>query len=122
MLPHIYKALTSLRNDVISVESSQLLALCCLAVKLTDSARWFLNQVLLREPGHVGALFQMGQLYYNSGKPGLAREYARKVLQQEPNHPEATALIKAVDAQCAATSTTIQTKSAVLTPEENDHG
>jgi 2-polyprenyl-3-methyl-5-hydroxy-6-metoxy-1,4-benzoquinol methylase len=98
LLPYINKAQTSLRNDAISVESSLAFAQICLAVNLIDSARWFFSQVLLREPKHTAALFQMGELYYKSGKPGLAREYIRKVLQKDNHHHGAKTLLAAMDA------------------------
>ena len=97
MLPHINKALESLRHEELSVESSLELARMCLAVDLSESARWYLNQILQQEPVNVAALFHMGQLYYKSGKLGLAREYIKKVLQQDSNHPEAQTLIASIE-------------------------
>jgi 2-polyprenyl-3-methyl-5-hydroxy-6-metoxy-1,4-benzoquinol methylase len=98
MMPFVNNALTSLRNDLISVDSTLALAQICLAVNITDSARWFLSRALLQEPDHTGALFQMGELYYKSGKPGLAREYIRKVLQKDIHHHGANSLLAAMDA------------------------
>jgi 2-polyprenyl-3-methyl-5-hydroxy-6-metoxy-1,4-benzoquinol methylase len=98
MMPFVNRALSSLRNDLISVESTLSLAQICLAVNITDSARWFLSRVLQQEPDHTGALFQMGELYFRSGKPGLAREYIRKVLQKDNQHHGANALLAAMDA------------------------
>jgi tetratricopeptide (TPR) repeat protein len=98
MMPYVNNALASLRNDAISVESSLALAQICLAVNVTDCARWFLSQVLKQEPDHAEALFQMGELYYKSGKPGLAREYIRKVLQRDNHHHGANSLLAVMDA------------------------
>jgi tetratricopeptide (TPR) repeat protein len=98
LLPYINKAQTSLRNDAISAESSLALAHICLSVNITDSARWFLSQILQLEPDHTEALFQMGDLYYKSGKPGLAREYIRKVLQKDNHHHGAKNLLAAMEA------------------------
>lgn len=97
MLPHINKAQASLRKDAISVESRLELAHICLAVNINDSARWYFSQVLQQEPDHVAALFQMGQLYAKTGKPALAREYYNKILLQDIHHPEAIALIAAIE-------------------------
>jgi predicted Zn-dependent protease len=98
MLPCIEKSLTSLRNDSISSESSLEIARLCLAANIADSARWFLNRVLRNEPDHPTCLFLMGQLYFNSGKNGLAREYLGRVLQRDRHHPEAHALLTRIDA------------------------
>jgi 2-polyprenyl-3-methyl-5-hydroxy-6-metoxy-1,4-benzoquinol methylase len=98
MMPHLNEALVALRNDAISVESSLALAQICLAVNIFDSARRFLSQVLRQQPEHTAALFLMGELYYKSGKPGLANEYIKKVLQADLHHPGANALITAIDA------------------------
>ena len=98
MMPYVNNALASLRNDLISAESSLALAQICLSVNIADSARWFLSQVLQQEPDHTAALFQMGELYYKSGKPGLAREYIRKVLQKDNHHHGAKTLLAAMDA------------------------
>lgn len=93
----IKNALACLRNEVISVECCLELAQMCMTANLSDSARSFFSQILKQEPDHTVALFQMGQLYYRSGKPGLAKEYLKRVLQYDSHHTESLALMADID-------------------------
>ncbi len=57
------------------------------------TARTNLEQALTIDPKHVDALLEMGKLYQDFSMPDRAKVLYRRVLQQEPENAEATALL-----------------------------
>ena len=57
----------------------------------------YLQQVVLIQPKHVPAHFNLGLIYRHTGEIELARQEFRFILEYYPNHQDAAKMLRELD-------------------------
>lgn len=81
--PHLERAH---KLDTLSVEAAHQLALCLDARGQQPRALALYRRVLMLEPEHVSARFNLGRLYYELGALGDAESAYRDLVARQPKH------------------------------------